>query len=66
MAFIFKEWYDNISEHDILLAYNGQISSGIVDETLDNIEEILISKGLKKKKVRRAYNAIVEGVQKCY
>ncbi len=66
MAFDFQDWYVSVTQHDVVLSHGGTITSELVTKTLDEVEGILIENGLDKKKVKRAYNAIVEGLQNLY
>ena len=66
MGFEFDNWYQGITKDNTIISYQGEITSELIEETLDNIEIILIEKGLKKKKVKKAYNAIVEELQNLY
>jgi len=66
MAFDFEDWYNDVGEHDTLYAYSGEMSVGIINKTLDEVEDMFYEKGISRKKVRKAYNAIVEGVQNLY
>jgi len=66
MAFEFKNWFDKITENDTIIKYSGDISTDFVNNTLDEVEAKLLENGLSKKKIKRAYNAIVEGVQNLY
>ena len=66
MAFDFNEWFKETTKYDTVYKYSGEITSGIVTKTLDEVETVLFENGLSKKKVKRAYNAIVEGLQNLY
>ena len=66
MAFNFEDWYEKTNKYDVIFSYNGEITLDIVNETLDNVEVLLLDKGLNKKKIKKAYNAIVESVQNLY
>ncbi len=66
MVFDFEEWFNKTTKNDTILKYSGDISTEVVNKTLDEIEELLQEHGLSKKKIKRAYNAIVEGVQNLY
>ncbi len=66
MNFDFDNWYSNITKNDVVFSYNGEVTSEVVNKTLDEIEALLLQNGLKKKKVKRAYNAIVESLQNLY
>jgi len=66
MAFNFEDWYGALNKYDVIYSYSGEITQDVVNETLENAEALLFEKGLNKKKVKRAYNAIVESVQNLY
>jgi hypothetical protein len=66
MIFSFEKWFEETTKNDTILKYSGNISSDVVNKTLDDIEVLLQEQGLSRKKIKRAYNAIVEGVQNLY
>jgi len=66
MIFDFDKWFEKTTQNDTILKYNGCISTEVVNKTLDEVESLLKENGLSKKKIKRAYNAIVEGVQNLY
>ena len=66
MTFSFEKWFEETTKNDTILKYSGNISSDVVNKTLDDIEVLLQEQGLSRKKIKRAYNAIVEGVQNLY
>ncbi len=66
MAFDFQEWFTNLTKYDSVLSYEGLITPDVVNEILNDSESFMLDKGLSKKKVKRAYNAVVEGVQNLY
>lgn len=63
MGFEFHKWYDDVTKHDTVLSYSGEISSEVVNNTLDEVEDLLLQQGLNRKKIKKAYNAIVESFQ---
>ncbi len=66
MAFDFQEWFSDLTKYDSVLSYEGVITPDVVNGILDKSESLMLEKGLSKKKVKRAYNAVVEGVQNLY
>lgn len=66
MAFEFEDWFQNTTKYDTILSYSGAITSDFVNKTLDEIEALLYEKEIEKKKVKRAYNALVEGIQNLF
>lgn len=66
MAFDFEQWYSNNTKRDVVYSFNGEVTLDVINKTLDDIETILLDHGLKKKKIKKAYNAIVESIQNLY
>lgn len=66
MAFDFEKWYQETSKHDTIFSFYGEVTPEIVNKTLDDVEALLFEKGLDRKKVKKAFNAIVEGVQNLF
>lgn len=66
MVFDFDNWFEKTTKNDTVFKYSGDVTTEVINYTLDNVEELLFEHGMNKKKVKRAYNAIVEGVQNLY
>ena len=66
MDFQFDNWYQDLTKSNVIMSYQGEITSSLIEKTLDDVELVLKEKGLEKKKVKKAYNAIVEELQNLY
>lgn len=64
MAFNFDEWLLNKSKDEILFLFKGEVSSNLVADSLDKIEEQLIDVPSKIKK--KIYNVLVECMQNLF
>lgn len=58
-----KEIADGMSSKDIVLAYQGKLDSGIVDELLSFSESILIERQVDKKLKKKVFIILVEALQ---
>lgn len=66
MAFNMKQWYNEKLEGEILLNFNGNITSELITEALDTIEKSLNLKNEKFKVRKKVYNVFVECLQNLY
>lgn len=66
MGFNVKEYYDNISKGDILLAYKGSITSELINDVLEAVEKKLEAVNELSKTRKKLYNVLVESLQNLY
>jgi len=66
MSFNINEYYTKISEGDILLAYKGSITSELINEVLETVENKLKAKNEDGKTRKKLYNVLVESLQNLY
>jgi hypothetical protein len=66
MQFNFDEYYNNLNQGDIVIAYQGIITSEWINEVLDTVEHKLDSLGVDPKVKKKIYNVLVEGLQNLY
>ena len=66
MGFNIKEYYDNISKGDILLAYKGSITSELINDVLEAVEKKLDEVNEFSKTRKKLYNVLVESLQNLY
>ena len=66
MGFNIKEYYDNISKGDILLAYKGSITSELINDVLEAVEKKLEAVNELSKTRKKLYNVLVESLQNLY
>lgn len=64
MAFNFDEWLLSNSKDEILFLFKGEVSSNLIADSLDKIEEKLIDVPSKIKK--KIYNVLVECMQNLF
>lgn len=66
MGFNVKEYYDNISKGNILLAYKGSITSELINDVLETVEKKLEEVNELSKTRKKLYNVLVESMQNLY
>ena len=66
MSFNINEYYTDLNKGEVLLAYKGSITSELINDVLEAVEEKLEQSneaGLTRKKL---YNVLVESLQNLY
>ena len=53
MDFQFDNWYQDLTKSNVIMSYQGEITSSLIEKTLDDVELVLKEKGLKKKKIKK-------------
>lgn len=66
MSFSINEYYSKLSQGDVLLAYKGSITSELINEVLEAVEEKLEKVNESGKTRKRLYNVLVESLQNLY
>ncbi len=66
MSFNINEYYTDISKGDILLAYKGSITSELINEVLEAVEDKLEANQEEGKTRKKLYNVLVESLQNLY
>ncbi len=66
MSFSIKDYYENISKGDILLAYKGSITSELINDVLEAVEKRLDDANELSKTRKKLYNVLVESLQNLY
>jgi len=66
MSFNINEYYSKLSQGDILLAYKGSITSELINEVLEAVEEKLEKVNEAGKTRKRLYNILVESMQNLF
>ncbi len=67
MQFDFNEYYKKVKdEGEVILAYQGTITSDVINSMLDSIESKLEERGIDPKVKKKVYNILVEGLQNLY
>lgn len=66
MSFDINEYYSKLSQGDVLLAYKGSITSELINEVLEAVEEKLVKVNEAGKTRKKLYNILVESMQNLY
>jgi hypothetical protein len=66
MSFNINEYYTRLSQGDVLLAYKGSITSELINEVLEAVEEKLEKVNESGKTRKKLYNVLVESLQNLY
>ena len=66
MSFNLNEYYKELSSGDVLLAYKGSITSALINEVLEAVEEKLEKVNEEGKTRKKIYNVLVESLQNLY
>ncbi len=66
MSFIINEYYSRLSQGDVLLAYKGSITSELINEILEAVEEKLEKVNESGKTRKKLYNVLVESLQNLF
>lgn len=66
MSFNINEYYYKLSQGDVLLAYKGSITSELINEILEAVEEKLEKVNESGKTRKKLYNVLVESMQNLF
>ncbi len=66
MSFNINEYYAQVCKGDIVLAYKGSITSEMINEVLEAVEEKLEKNNEDGKTRKKLYNVLVESLQNLY
>jgi hypothetical protein len=66
MSFKLSEYYNELSNGDVLLAYKGTISSKLINDVLEVVETKLDKSNESGKTRKKLYNVLVESMQNLY
>jgi hypothetical protein len=66
MSFNLKEYYSNLSKGDVILAYKGSITSELINDILEGVEEKLEEADADSKLQKKIYNVLVESLQNLF
>lgn len=66
MSFDINEYYDHLNEGEVLLAYKGSITSDLISNVLEVVEEKLDDLSESSKIRKKVYNVLVESLQNLY
>lgn len=66
MSFDINKWFDEITQGDVILTYQGAVTADLITNILNLIEEKLESNETKAKMKKKVYNVLVESLQNLY
>jgi hypothetical protein len=66
MSFNLKEYYQDLSKGDVLLAYKGSITSELINDVLEGVEKKLDDAHEESKTRKKIYNVLVESMQNLF
>jgi hypothetical protein len=66
MSFNLKDYYNNLSKGDVILAYKGSITSDIINDVLEGVEKKLEEVKEESKTRKKIYNVLVESMQNLF
>lgn len=66
MSFNLSEYYSNLSKGDVILAFKGSITSELINDILEGVEEKLKQADADSKLRKKIYNVLVESLQNLY
>jgi len=66
MRFNLKEYYSDLSKGDVLLAYKGSITSDLINDILEAVEQKLEEANAESKLRKKMYNVLVESLQNLF
>ena len=66
MSFNIQDYYSELNEGEVLLAYKGSISSDLINNVLDAVESKLQDFNERSKVRKKVYNVLVESLQNLF
>jgi len=66
MAFKIDEWKSKFNDGDVVLSYDGSITSETVTQIFEQVEAKLVTNNENPKVIKKVYNILVEVVQNLY
>jgi hypothetical protein len=66
MSFNLKDYYQDLSKGDVLLAYKGSITSDLINDVLEGVEKKLEDVNEESKTRKKIYNVLVESMQNLF
>ncbi|MEA1897483.1 MAG: hypothetical protein U9N53_07445, partial [Bacteroidota bacterium] len=66
MSFNIQDYYSELNEGEVLLAYKGSISSDLINNVLDTVESKMQDFNDHSKVRKKVYNVLVESLQNLY
>ena len=66
MSFNLKDYYNDLSKGDVILAYKGSITSELINDVLEAVEKKLEEAQEESKTRKKIYNVLVESMQNLF
>ncbi len=66
MSFDINEYYAHLQKGEVILSYKGSITSELINEVLETVEEKLVEIDESGKTRKKVYNVLVESLQNLY
>jgi len=66
MSFNLKDYYQDLSKGDVILAYKGSITSELINDVLEGVEKKLDDVHEESKTRKKIYNVLVESMQNLF
>jgi len=66
MSFNLKDYYQDLSKGDVILAYKGSITSELINDVLEGVEQKLEEAQEESKTRKKIYNVLVESMQNLF
>ncbi|MBN2613274.1 MAG: SiaB family protein kinase [Bacteroidales bacterium] len=66
MSFNIREYFDELSKGDVVIAYKGSITSDLINDVLEAVEKKLEEVNEEAKTRKKIYNVLVESLQNLY
>jgi len=66
MSFNLKDYYQELSKGDVIMAYKGSITSELINDVLEGVEKKLDEAHEESKTRKKIYNVLVESMQNLF
>jgi len=66
MSFNIRNYFDDLSKGDVVIAYKGSITSDLINDVLEAVEKKLDEVNAEGKTRKKLYNVLVESLQNLY
>ena len=66
MSFNIRNYFDDLSKGDVVIAYKGSITSDLINDVLEAVEKKLDEVNEEGKTRKKLYNVLVESLQNLY
>jgi hypothetical protein len=66
MSFNIEEYFSGINDSNTVLAFKGNITAEVINQSLESVENKLTQAGEDSKIIKKIYNVLVEGLQNLF